>query len=102
MMQNLWFEMSFVVPVMGMASRSKVKTLFFADLQEEPQVQRRALVENPLTFSGHMTVYHFGFEEIQQPAEIGLFHIVLRPSYNSEYILAQASLFPITKTYSRD
>jgi len=64
----------------------------------ELEVQRRALVENPLTFSGHMTVYHFGFEEIQQPAENGIFQIVKKPSYNGEYILAQASLFPIIQT----
>ena len=68
----------------------------------ELEVQRRALTENPLTFSGHMTVYHFGFEEIQQPAENGIFRIVRKPCYSGEYILAQASLFPITQTFSRD
>ena len=68
----------------------------------ELEVQRRALVENPLTFSGHMTVYHFGFEEIQQPAENGIFQIVRKPNYNGEYILAQASLFPIIQTLSKD
>ena len=68
----------------------------------ELEVQRRALIENPLTFSGYMTVYHFGYEEIQQPAENGIFHIVRKPCYNGDYILAQASLFPITQLYSRE
>jgi len=65
----------------------------------ELEVQRRALVENPLAFSGHMTVYHFGFEEIQQPAENGLFRIVQKPCYSGKYILAQATTYPLIQSF---
>ena len=67
----------------------------------ELAVQRRILTENPLTFSGHMTVYKFGYEQIEQPAENGRIQIVRRPSYNGDYILAQASMFPIVQTLSK-
>jgi len=66
----------------------------------ELEVQRRALVENPLTFSGHMTVYNFGYEQIEQPeTATGQHNTISKPCYNGEKLLAQASLFPVIKSF---
>jgi inner membrane protein len=68
----------------------------------ELQVQRTALTANPLTFSGHMTIFKFGYEQVEQSTDYGRIFFVRRPSYNGDYILAQASLFPIIQTLSNN
>jgi inner membrane protein len=61
----------------------------------ELDVQRSALVDNPLTFSGHMTIFHFGFEDVEQTAENGITQIVRIPDYSGNALLSHMSYFPI-------
>lgn len=55
----------------------------------ELAVQRRLLIDNPLTFSGYMTVYTFGFDN----SGTGI-NISIKPNYNPQVVFA--SLNPQT------
>jgi len=57
----------------------------------ELEVQRRSLIETPLSFSGHLTVYTFGYDKDDN---------FVSPIYNPDVLLAQASAFPIIQSFS--
>ena len=57
----------------------------------ELEVQRRSLIETPLSFSGHITVYTFGYDKDSD---------FVSPIYDPGVLLAQASLFPIVQNFA--
>jgi len=65
----------------------------------ELEVQKNALIGSPLTFSGYMTVFTFGFDN-----NASLFDLKSdakgNPIYDCEYILANSSSFPVSDKYA--
>lgn len=61
----------------------------------ELEAQRKAISEKALLFSGHMTVYTFGFDN--SGSEI---NFAAKPLYNSEKILANTQSYPLMENYA--